>query len=161
MKSLEPATRYFESGLQFSAVTLSSKSAKVLTSSKGKNSFLNPGDRHIWTSLPTATAMREPSGLNWRAVTGLLKEMRWRMTWRRRLMNRQRRLLSTAMRKTPSGEAARREMSAEDWIGRVRVWDLMRSVTLTRLPTGEISRVLLLITTLPPLYGAPSRFWKR
>ena len=76
-------------------------------------------------------------------------------------MNRQRRLLSTAMRKTPSGEAARREMSAEDWIGRVRVWDLMRSVTLTRLPTGEISRVLLLITTLPPLYGAPSRFWKR
>ena len=57
--------------------------------------------------------------------------------------------------------AAWLEMSGENWIGRVRVWDLMKSVTLTQLPTGEISRVLLLITTLPPLYGALSRFWKR
>ena len=50
-------------------------------------------------------------------------------------------------------------MLAEDWEGRVRVWDLRRSVRATRLPTGEIRRVLLEITVLPPLYGAPRRLW--
>ena len=50
----------------------------------------------------------------------------------------------------PSGEAARREMLAEDWDGRVRVWDLRRLVRATQLPTGEIRRVLLEITVLPP-----------
>ena len=39
------------------------------------------------------------------------------------------------------------------------VSDLMRSVTEIRLPTGEIKRVLLTMTVLPPLYGAPRRFW--
>lgn len=44
-----------------------------------------------------------------------------------------------------------REMLAEDWKGSVRVWDLMRSVTEIRLPTGEIKRVLLMRRVLPPL----------
>lgn len=66
---------------------------------------------------------------------------------------------SAVRRKTPSGEAAIREMLEEDWTGRVMDWDLMRSVTETLLPTGEISSVLLVITALPPRYGAPRRFW--
>lgn len=41
------------------------------------------------------------------------------------------------------------------------VCDLRRSVTETRLPTGERRRVLLEMTALPPLYGAPRRFWNR
>lgn len=61
-------------------------------------------------------------------------------------------------RKTPSGEAVIREILEDDWTGRVRVWDLMRSVTETRLPTGEISSLLLTTMALPPLYGAPRRF---
>lgn len=62
-------------------------------------------------------------------------------------------------RNTPSGEAAIRVILEEAWTGRVIVWDLMRSVTETLLPTGEISSVLLVIMALPPLYGAPRRFW--
>lgn len=95
--------------------------------------------------------MKEPSGLKLRAATGFLKEMRWRTRRRWRLMKRQRELSSTARRKSPSGEAAMREMLAEDWKGSVRVWDLMRSVTEIRLPTGEIKRVLLMRRVLPPL----------
>lgn len=52
-----------------------------------------------------------------------------------------------------------RLMLQEDWIGRVMVVESRRLVTETRLPTGEISSVLLTITVLPPRYGAPRRFW--
>lgn len=45
----------------------------------------------------------------------------------------------------------------EDWHGKVTVSDLTRSVTETRLPTGEINRLLLATTAFPPLYGAPRR----
>ena len=41
------------------------------------------------------------------------------------------------------------------------VSDFLRSVTEIRLPIGEISRVLSTVVTLPPLYGAPRRFWNR
>ena len=54
-------------------------------------------------------------------------------------------------RKTPSGEAAILEMFEDDWIGRVWVSDLIRSVMEIRLPTGEISSVLLVTMALPPL----------
>ncbi|KAJ4824935.1 hypothetical protein Tsubulata_031569 [Turnera subulata] len=111
----------------------------VLTNSNAKTSFLNPGERHIWTNLPVPTAIYSPSGLNWRAFTVSLKVMRWRTTRRGTLMNWQRRFSSTVRRKVPSGEAAMRRMLEEDWVGRVMVWDLRRSVMETRLPTGEIS----------------------
>lgn len=51
----------------------------------------------------------------------------------------------------PSGETAIREIFDDDCVGSVVVWDLTRSVMETRLPTGEISNVLLAITVLPPL----------
>ncbi|WVZ21295.1 hypothetical protein V8G54_008617 [Vigna mungo] len=143
--------RYLESGLQSRVVTFASNSAKVRTSSKGKYSRRKAGERQIWTSFPVATAMRAPSGLNSTAATRSLKEMRWRRTRRRRLMKRQRLRSSTARRKVASGETAMRATLEEDWMGRVEVSDLRRSVTATRLPTGESSRVLLEITALPPL----------
>lgn len=65
-------------------------------------------------------------------------------------MKRQRLLSSTVRRKTPSGEAAMRRILLEDWIGRVMVWDLTRSVTETRLPTGEIRLVFCVTTAFPP-----------
>lgn len=65
-------------------------------------------------------------------------------------MKRQRLLSSTVRRKTPSSEAAMRRMLLEDWTGRVMVWDLTRSVTETRLPTGEIRLVFCVTTAFPP-----------
>ena len=65
-------------------------------------------------------------------------------------MKRQRLLSSTVRRKTPSGEAAMWRMLLEDWMGRVKVWDLRRSVTETRLPTGDIRLVFCVITAFPP-----------
>lgn len=56
---------------------------------------------------------------------------------------------------------AMREMLEESWKGRVMVRDLVRSVAEMRFPIGE-SRVLSVVTfTLPPRYGAASRFWNR
>lgn len=74
-------------------------------------------------------------------------------------MKRQRLFSSTVRRKTPSGEAAMRRRLVEAWQGRVMVSDLRRSVTETRLPTGETSRVLLTTAALPPRYGAPNKLW--
>lgn len=54
-----------------------------------------------------------------------------------------------------------RAMLDEASKGRVRVWDLARSVAAMRLPTGEYRMVFSATTALPPRYGAPSRFWKR
>lgn len=65
-------------------------------------------------------------------------------------MKRQRLRSSTASRKVASGETAMRVTLEEDWMGSVEVWDLRRSVTATRLPMGESSRVLLEMTALPP-----------
>lgn len=41
-------------------------------------------------------------------------------------------------RSEPSGEAEMRWMLADDWVGRVRVWDLIKSVTDMRFPTAEM-----------------------
>lgn len=54
-----------------------------------------------------------------------------------------------------------REMLEEASQGRVWVWDLVRSVTEMRFPTGERRRLLSATRTFPPLYGAPRRFWNR
>lgn len=54
-----------------------------------------------------------------------------------------------------------REMFEAASMGRVRVWDLRRSVEDTRLPTGDSKVASSAITTFPPRYGAPRRFWKR
>lgn len=54
-------------------------------------------------------------------------------------MKRHRLFSSTAIKKVPSGEAARRQMLEEELTGRVIVWCLLRSVTEIRLPTGEMS----------------------
>lgn len=74
-------------------------------------------------------------------------------------MKRHRLFSSMTRRNRPSGEAAILMMFEDDWQGRVMVSDFMRSVTEIRLPTGETRRVLLTTTVLPPLYGAPRRFW--
>ncbi|XWS20387.1 hypothetical protein CRYUN_Cryun31cG0096700 [Craigia yunnanensis] len=76
--------------------------------------------------------------------------MRCNTTRRGRLMKRQRLLLSMVRRKAPSGEAAMRRMLLEDWTCRVKVSDLTRSVTETRLPTGEIRLVFCVIKAFPP-----------
>lgn len=74
-------------------------------------------------------------------------------------MNWQRLFSSIARRNRPSGEAAIRRRLVEDCDGNVTVSDLIRSVIETRLPTGEIRRELFTTKALPPLYGAPRRFW--
>lgn len=119
-------------------MTLSSQSANVLISSNGKNSFLNPGERQICTNFPAAIAIRVPLGENFAAAIEYLNVMRWRTARRGRLMRWQRELSSMTRRREPSGEAAMIWTLAEDWVGRVRVWDLIRSVTEMRLPTADM-----------------------
>ncbi|KAE8009260.1 hypothetical protein FH972_005708 [Carpinus fangiana] len=87
-----------------SAVTLSLKSANVRMSSKGKNSFLKPGARHIWSCLPIATAIRDLQGLKATAFTAFLKEIRWRTTYRWRFMRRHHLFPSTIKRNTMSND---------------------------------------------------------
>lgn len=74
-------------------------------------------------------------------------------------MNKQRLFSSTVRMNTPSGEAAMRRRLVEAWQGRVTVSDLRRSVTETRFPTGETSRLLLTTAAFPPRYGAPNKLW--
>lgn len=66
-------------------------------------------------------------------------------------MKRQRLFSSIARRNRPSGEAAIRRRLEEDCDGNVIDSDLMRSVTETRLPIGEIRRLLFTTKALPPL----------
>jgi hypothetical protein len=63
VRSLQEARRNAESGDQSKEVTPAAKPGNVRSRWKGKNSLRNAGERQIWTTLPTATAMNLPSGL--------------------------------------------------------------------------------------------------
>jgi hypothetical protein len=70
---LQDARRNAESGDQSKEVTPAAKPGKVRRRWKGKNSLRKEGERQIWTSFPTATAMSSPSGLKRTAEGGFFE----------------------------------------------------------------------------------------